>query len=439
MGDERLARRVGEGDERAFAAIYGRYHQQLYRYCRSLLRDDADAQDALQSAFTSALTALRRGRRDAPLRPWLYRIAHNEAITVVRRRRSHSELDAEIAGSSASPEEHAVGRERLATLVADLQELPERQRAALLMRELSGLSHEDIALALDTSPGAAKQTIFEARRSLQEFEEGRVMGCEEVCSIVSDGDGRALRGRRVRAHLRGCASCSAFAAAIPARRADLNAIAPPLAPALAGGLLAAVMGRAGAGHGAAGTAAGVAGKSAGLVLASKAVVGAAIIAAAGAGLSTTLSSRHHHAPARTPAHAVGPTRSAPTPVATSPVTSVAVAHEPGRGTTRAAARKKGAALRASASSRHQARPYANRGATSQTAHAKKQHTREVGHQPTRTRTRAHGRAEARTHEHRKPAPQAHARAHAKSAPAEVAAETGAKTTHTSAKKVRESP
>src|SRR4051794_1489857 len=92
LGDERLARRVGEGDERAFAVIYDRYHQRLYRYCRPLVGNDADAQDALQSAFTSALVALRRGQRDAPLRPWLYRIAHNEAVTVLRRRRPHATL-----------------------------------------------------------------------------------------------------------------------------------------------------------------------------------------------------------------------------------------------------------------------------------------------------------------------------------------------------------
>src|SRR5947209_4769384 len=107
VGDERLARRVGSGDERAFAAIYGRYHQQLYRYSCSLLRDEADAQDALQSAFAAAFAALRRGQRDAPLRPWLFRIVHNESITVLRRRRSHSELTEQLAGAAASAEEQA--------------------------------------------------------------------------------------------------------------------------------------------------------------------------------------------------------------------------------------------------------------------------------------------------------------------------------------------
>src|ERR1700746_1721071 len=84
LSDEFLARHAPRGSQRAFGAIYDRYHQPLYRYCRSIVRDDADAQDALQSTFTAALAALQRQARKAPLRPWLYRIAHNESISVLR-------------------------------------------------------------------------------------------------------------------------------------------------------------------------------------------------------------------------------------------------------------------------------------------------------------------------------------------------------------------
>src|SRR4051794_14470229 len=72
--DERLARLVAEGSERAFTTLYERHGQRLYRYARSIVGNDADAQDVLQSTMTSALVALRRGARDAPLRPWLFRI-----------------------------------------------------------------------------------------------------------------------------------------------------------------------------------------------------------------------------------------------------------------------------------------------------------------------------------------------------------------------------
>ncbi len=173
LGDERLAWLVSAGHERAFAALYERYYQPLYRYSRSMLRHDADAQDALQSTMTNAFAALKQGRRDAPLRPWLFRIAHNEAVSVLRRRRPTEELPEDLAGSAASVTEHFEDRERFALLVADLLTLPERQRGALVMRELSGLSHEEIAIALGSSAGSVKQTIFEARRSLHNLAEGR--------------------------------------------------------------------------------------------------------------------------------------------------------------------------------------------------------------------------------------------------------------------------
>src|SRR5205807_3565951 len=128
------------------------------------------------------------------------------------------------------------------TVLGDLRNLPERQRAALLLRELSGLSHTEIAVALNTSVGAAKQAIFEARQGLLELEEGRAMRCDHVQRIVSAGDGRALRGRRLRAHLGSCASCATFAAAVPRRRAELTAVIPLLPAAAATSVLHRALG-----------------------------------------------------------------------------------------------------------------------------------------------------------------------------------------------------
>jgi RNA polymerase sigma factor (sigma-70 family) len=124
--EEGLAQQVGGGSERAFAALYRRYHRQLYRYCAAMLRHDADAQDALQSTFAAAFAALSHGRRDAPLRPWLFRIAHNEAVSIIRRRRPHDELSDRLATPEAFVPEQAEERDRLARLVADLRTLPER-------------------------------------------------------------------------------------------------------------------------------------------------------------------------------------------------------------------------------------------------------------------------------------------------------------------------
>src|SRR5918912_2579813 len=237
--DELLARLVASRGERPFLMLYERYHAQIYRYCFSILSNDADAQDALQSTFTRALIALREGRRNAPLRPWLYRIAHNESISVLRARKPVvAECENERTALGPSAEESADGRARLKLLLADLSELAQRPRAALVMRELGGLSHEEIAAGLEVSVGAAKQAIFEARSALFELAEGRAMACSDMRLKLSDGDHRVLRRRQVRAHLRDCAACSAFVEATLARQAELRALCPALPPAAAAAVLA---------------------------------------------------------------------------------------------------------------------------------------------------------------------------------------------------------
>ncbi|MGH2849434.1 MAG: RNA polymerase sigma factor, partial [Solirubrobacteraceae bacterium] len=301
LDDERLARMVGAGSERAFATLYERYHQPLYRYCRSIVGNDADAQDALQSALAGAFAALGRGQHEAPLRlrPWLFRIAHNEAISQLRRRSQTVELSEATECAAASVPDRAGERERLRTLVRDLGALSERQRGALVMRELNGLSHEQIALALGMSANAVKQAIFEARQGLMACEQGRAMTCEDVMRSVSDASRRITRSRRVRAHLRDCSECAAFDAAIATRGSDLRILAPPLAPAAAAGLIAGVLGTPSQ-HGGAGAAlaAGSAGKPAVVALALKATLVAAVVATGSVGLAHALTSHTPAAPAR---------------------------------------------------------------------------------------------------------------------------------------------
>lgn len=282
-GDARLAKLAAAGDERAFAAIYDRYHQEIYRYCFAILGDAHDAQDALQGTMASALRSLPGESRAIELRPWLYRVAHNESISIVRRRQPLAE-----AQEPDLPREPAVdavfeSRERLRTLVADLATLSERQRSALVMRELSGLSHEQIAAALGTSSGAARQVVYEARQALLELEEGRDMECERVRMALSDGDGRRLRARGVRAHLRGCQGCRDFQAGIDQRAADFELFVPPLGAIAASGVLATVLGGGSAGAGAGGLAAGGVG---GGLLSAKALAVVAASAAVGVGAGT---------------------------------------------------------------------------------------------------------------------------------------------------------
>jgi RNA polymerase sigma factor (sigma-70 family) len=209
------------GSAGAFARVYERHHRALYRCCRSLLGDDEEARDALQSTMTKALAALRFEERDFELRPWLFRIAHNEAVSRLRQRRDAVELSAVETLVTDSPAHAVELRERLTQLRGDLQDLPERQRAALVMRELSGLGHAEIAAVLGGSPRTVKQTIFDARVALNECAEGRGMSCEAVQRLLSDGDGRVRRGPRMRAHMRACRSCRDFEAALAERPAGL--------------------------------------------------------------------------------------------------------------------------------------------------------------------------------------------------------------------------
>jgi RNA polymerase sigma factor (sigma-70 family) len=293
LSDERLAGLVARDGEAPFAELYERYHQALYRYCRSIVRDEYDAQDALQSTMTGAFAALRKGQRDIAVRPWLFRIAHNESVSLLRRRRpQESPADEFVLVAPANAVEPAVvaeQRERLGTLLSDLRGLTIRQRSVLVMRELSGLPIAEIAAASSSTPGAVKQTLFEAREALRENEWGRSMECEQVRRLVSEEDRRALRGRRLRSHLQACAGCREFAETIASRRGDLRLLAPPLPAAAAAALLSHLLDTA-AGASAGGVSAGASSGASGAPQAAAAGSSGTGAAASSGGVGTATTS-----------------------------------------------------------------------------------------------------------------------------------------------------
>ena len=255
LSDDRLARAAAHGEPDAFAEVYARYNGALYSYCLSILHDPDDARDALQATMEKAFGAIAEQRVAGGLRAWLFGIAHNEAISLTRTRPATQPYPAEaLAASAGDPAQ----REQLDQLMADLRTLPERQRSALVLRELSGLGSSEIGSALGISPAAAKQSVYEARAALLAQSGGRDMDCRQAQTKLSESDGRVRRGRRLKAHLADCALCTAFAAAIPGRSAGMRALFPPLGAAVAAKTLAAATATSGAGHGAA-----VAGKAGG--------------------------------------------------------------------------------------------------------------------------------------------------------------------------------
>jgi len=278
LGDELLAGRAAAGNAAAFSALYERYYGPLLGYTRSILMDAEDARDATQNALESALRALPGRDSGRALRPWLYKIAHNEAIDIMRRRRPQTELTAAFEPTVPGPEVGMEQRGRLAQLVDDLQTLPERQRGALVMRELNGLSYDEIGGALGLTNEAARRAVFDARSALHEVADGRATECVSVRHSISDGDRRSLRARGIRAHLRSCDDCASFQRSIGARRADLHA----LAPWVSGAAVLGAIGITGAGGGTALVTAGSGGISwAGLPIAVKSLAVAAAVATTG--------------------------------------------------------------------------------------------------------------------------------------------------------------
>jgi RNA polymerase sigma factor (sigma-70 family) len=163
--DRRLVTLVREGYETAFEEIVRRYGRPLARYAASIV--GSRSEDVTQDAFSKALVALRRDDNEIELRPWLYRIVRNTALNDLRDSPPTSEILEEAIAAGRGTAAEAEDREELRELIERLKALPERQRAAIVMRELEGLSHGEIAAALGLSGGAARQAIFRAREAVR--------------------------------------------------------------------------------------------------------------------------------------------------------------------------------------------------------------------------------------------------------------------------------
>src|SRR5919109_2954634 len=144
QGDERLARLASAGDDAAYEVMVRRHRDSLLRACGRIL-SPSEAEDAVQQALLSAHQALRRNGPPDRLQPWLHRIAVNAALKELRRAPRDLPLDEARLNGVEQPAEGAERRERTREALTAIAALPERQRRALVMRELEGRSHEEIA------------------------------------------------------------------------------------------------------------------------------------------------------------------------------------------------------------------------------------------------------------------------------------------------------
>src|SRR3954465_3132006 len=167
QSDERLVDLVRDGNDRAFEAIVHRYPPPLLRYCGRFL-SSTRAEDAVQQTFVNAFGAIRDGDADLNLRPWLYRIAHNAALNVLRQAGSdHEQISEQIDGVETPPQALERG-ERFRTVGAAVRDLPARQRDAPVLQALEGRSYDEIAVELGVTGGAVRQLLNRARTTLRE-------------------------------------------------------------------------------------------------------------------------------------------------------------------------------------------------------------------------------------------------------------------------------
>jgi RNA polymerase sigma-70 factor (ECF subfamily) len=158
------------GNREAFGELVTRYVAQARRVARAVLRDAADADDAVQDAFLSALKNLGRYDPARPFGPWLLRIVANAATDRLRRRRVRAgePIGAHLATNEAGPDRQADRAALSEALWAALATLPERQRLAVVLFDVEGYSHREIAETLGIPEGTVRSHVFHARRALRE-------------------------------------------------------------------------------------------------------------------------------------------------------------------------------------------------------------------------------------------------------------------------------
>jgi RNA polymerase sigma factor (sigma-70 family) len=279
-GDNALVRAVHAGDERAFEAIFKRHHAPLLAYCRHMLGNQCEGEDALQQAFIKAHQALLGGKAPRELRPWLYAIARNCCLSAIAARRPTTSLGDHTPAFQGLSEE-VRQREDLRELLSGIARLPEDQRSALLLAEIDDLSHQAIATILQCPVNRVKALIYQARSALIADRDACSASCQDIREQISVARGGELRRGTLRRHLKLCTGCRDFQLAVSAQRQSLAAVLPVLPSA---GLAAAILGH-GAAHGAAHAAGGAGTAATGSAAAS---AGAGLVPAGGTGAGALL-------------------------------------------------------------------------------------------------------------------------------------------------------
>lgn len=177
MNERELLLRMQEGDETAFEALVRLYEKKIYTLCRRMCSNDEDAQEAAQDTFLSLWRSAGSFRGDASLSTWLYRLATNACIDLLRRNQrggervslDDEETTLELVDAAPLPEQALERRETQRLINEGLAALPEDYRAILLLREAEGLSYAEIADAMHMELGTVKSRISRGRVLLRNY------------------------------------------------------------------------------------------------------------------------------------------------------------------------------------------------------------------------------------------------------------------------------
>ena len=229
QSDERLIVLIRRGQHAAFETLFSRYQSRLLAFCRHMLGSKEDAEDVLQEVFAAAFNAILADEREINVRPWLYRIARNRSLNHLRKASAIGvdSMDVHYAENGVSTAEKVMRRESFRQLIGDVQELPETQRTALLLREIDALSYEQISESMETTVPAVKSLLVRARISLAEAAEARKLTCDEARMELGEvAEGLVKIGPAVRRHVRDCERCRAFRKQLKDNNVALAAIFP---------------------------------------------------------------------------------------------------------------------------------------------------------------------------------------------------------------------
>lgn len=250
--DHRLVAAVRHGDDRAFEALYGRYHRRIHAYVMGMVKDHGRAEDITQEVFVSALRRMRETERPIAFKPWIYEIAKNACIDQFRRSRRAEEISLEadeglapadygrLVGSEPTPDMAVAAKQDLDHLCGAFGGLSDAHHEILVLRELEGLSYREIGDRLGMSRPAVESTLFRARRRLTEEYDELVSGarCQRIQSLIAAAGQSRLgtrESRRLSRHVSHCQPCrreaiaagldSAILTHVPLRRRAADKVA----------------------------------------------------------------------------------------------------------------------------------------------------------------------------------------------------------------------